>query len=595
MKRSMLVCIIGLLVSSASWGGLLPPDAVAEKVARGVYQYEEGEYSLAASEFEAVLAASPDDVLASRAMIMLARCQYALERYDQASKSLARFAVEYPRSTYRDEAAFLLGNTLFLSGDVLGAAQAYASAVGDRLAEREVADAAMESFNSTLVFIPPDSLEILRDRLPDGAPADEAAFLAGKTYLEQGRTGPARRALSAYLARFSAGRYNTAVRSMLEQLESAPIREGTNVIAVLAPLSGPYADFGRCMVEGVSLALDHFGQRGLEGVEVKSYDTEGSTVGAVIRAREAIADRPLAVVGPLLSDEVAGVSAVFADEDIPIVAPAAAQSDVAALGSNVFQLATTTSRLGSSLARFAKERLGLVAVVVIAPDDGFGIEISAAFVETARELGMTVIATETYTRGTTDFKKLLKRVQKAQKEQLGRLVSEGTIPRTVARGKEKDWWPLVCGVFVPGYGEDLAMLLPQLPFFRVYGRTLGTSGLASDQPRMQAADQLEGAVFVSDFYLADEDVQTSGWRDSYRVAFGRAPQRVSALAYDAASLVCRAVLDGASTSGEVLSALATVSSYSGVTGRVDFTHGRVNTHPTFYEIRSGRARRFTED
>lgn len=88
-------------------------------------------------------------------------------------------------------------------------------------------------------------------------------------------------------------------------------------IAVLLPLSGPYAGLGQQLWDASSLAL--FDSQD-ETIELLPRDTKGTPEGAAAAASSAVADGARAVIGPLFSASVAAVRPILAEAKISAIA-----------------------------------------------------------------------------------------------------------------------------------------------------------------------------------------------------------------------------------------------------------------------------------
>ncbi|MGI9387463.1 MAG: penicillin-binding protein activator [Methyloligellaceae bacterium] len=88
-------------------------------------------------------------------------------------------------------------------------------------------------------------------------------------------------------------------------------------IAVLLPLSGPYANLGRQLWDASSLAL--FDSQD-ESIVLLPHDTKGTPEGAATAANSAVAEGARAVIGPLFSASVAAVRPILANAEIRAIA-----------------------------------------------------------------------------------------------------------------------------------------------------------------------------------------------------------------------------------------------------------------------------------
>ena len=213
--------------------------------------------------------------------------------------------------------------------------------------------------------------------------------------------------------------------------------------------------------------------------------------------------------------------------------------------------------------------------------------MTRAFAEHFRKMGGTVVATEYYRSRDTDFGAYIRDIKSILIGQHddstyfinanGDTLDLDIIPTTVD-----------C-LFLPGDSRQLRQLLPQINFYNLNGQYLGSDGWGDDAVYKLGDNITKGAVFSSPFLEGRQSDQYLKLAVAYDSRYGSRPSRLSALGYDAVTLVTMAAGAGATGRDEILNRLAAVSEYEGASGRVSFGEHRENTEMPLYRIESERA------
>jgi hypothetical protein len=124
------------------------------------------------------------------------------------------------------------------------------------------------------------------------------------------------------------------------------------------------------------------------------------------------------------------------------------------------------------------------------------------------------------------------------------------------------------GIYLPTSGSDVAQAVPNLRFYDLRVRLLGSD--LWDQPILSRhLEELEGAAFSTGFWpdSARSDVQR--FSNAYKQAYAAKPGLLAAQAYDATKLMLGALARGAADRAALRSALL-ASDMDGVSGHTSF-------------------------
>ncbi len=120
------------------------------------------------------------------------------------------------------------------------------------------------------------------------------------------------------------------------------------------------------------------------------------------------------------------------------------------------------------------------------------------------------------------------------------------------------------------------MIVPQLAYYDVTGiRLLGTSGWDSPELLKTDPEHLQGAIFVDGFFANSFRPEVNAFVEAFYMAYGREPDAMEALVYDATEMAVRLIVDNrAGTRDGFRKNLMLIKGYPGVTGRTSFPPSR---------------------
>ncbi len=283
------------------------------------------------------------------------------------------------------------------------------------------------------------------------------------------------------------------VASTVPNANTLPSDQQRHRVALLVPLSGANAAVGQSLANATTMALLDTNAATLR---ITTYDT---ATGAGAAAARAIADGNKLILGPLLSEDVAPVTAAARPARVPLIT---FSNDSQVAARDVFLMGLSPNQSISRTVEYAKAH-GAGRFAALIPSGLYGVRAGSAFQLAVREAGGSVASTESYDRGNTSIASAARRLQ--------------------ARGGF-DAVLLADGARLTGQAAPLLRTSAASP------RILGTE-LWSGESTIGAIPALRGAWFS-----AVSDGRWKQFADSYRARFAVAPRRISTLGYDAVLL-----------------------------------------------------------
>src|SRR4029453_18285690 len=128
-------------------------------------------------------------------------------------------------------------------------------------------------------------------------------------------------------------------------------------------------------------------------------------------------------------------------------------------------------------------------------------------------------------------------------------------------------------IFVPDGYRAVGLIAPALAFAGVRGvRLLGTSGWNDPGLLRVGREHVEGAVFTGAVVREGRSPILAEFSERFRGGFGRPPDALAGMGFDAALLVLRGMLDGGATRDGLRAGLR-AGPLDGVSGTTDFSAG----------------------
>ncbi len=376
---------------------------------------------------------------------------------------------------------------------------------------------------------------------------------------------------------------------------SVKIKKGVKqAIGIVLPLSQTSVDeqvrtVANDILGGITAALqnDHVVNRSGGTPDYIVKDTRLDSA-ATVDAVRSLAGNPniIAIIGPLFSN-LAFISAPMADKaGMPLITPTAASDGIAAAGPNIFQVTPDYTTRGRVMAQYAVRDLGYTTLAVLGAGDPNARAMAQGFIREARRLGATIVTEQTFTPGATDLR-----------DQFIALRTEGFRLEGNEGSPENLDIPLtaVGGVFFPLSGpQDIGVVASQMRYFNIQTQILGSNEWFDESQLDQQKRYVNGAIFLSDWYIDSADRRTEAFRQSYRSRTGKDATPYTLLGYDVMRLVLDKIAEGATTRDKLRTSLAAVRRYKGMYSDITFTGGRTNTVLQVLKYADGEITRLRE-
>ncbi len=611
----------------AEKGPASPANHPALKQAKRLIDAGQGEEAI--TVLRRFLATSPKPELLDDTYLLFGAAMYTAKQYADALKYLKQLQTEFPESEVTDRGKLMqarvhaaMGNldlalpiltglrnlskddgtkreALRLSGefyaqkkDTTRAIQAWLDEV-TLGTEDQAEDVRTRIRELTSETSDKKTLEHIRDTFPRSFPGDIASLRLIHLYVSRREEHQAIRQIQQFLVNFPTHPQAAETSELLATLQAAQ-KSNQFFIAGVLPLSGKLAPFAGEILSGIQLAVESTRDRpGSPSVGLIVKDLESDYDSFLDEFSELLnTDRPLAVIGPLLSKNLPVMAELAERAHIPLVTPAATLPNVRRLGNYVFSTALTYELQATRIATYAIKEQGFRRFCILHPDTTYGRELARLFAQEVRRSEGEVIAIESYKEGEADVSAQLKRMKAEDLKRYGLSVP---LDQTKLTGKltkldkKVFYTPGFDAIFIPGRAADAGIITAQLNFHDMKVPFLGANGWNSPDFARTDDSSIDGAVFVDGFFVDSPTPAVQDFVARYKKRFDTNPTLFSMQGYDAAKLVLDAVHKGASSGEAVHDQLLTQPDLSSLAGPAAFGPDGILHRPLFLiQIKRGR-------
>lgn len=331
-----------------------------------------------------------------------------------------------------------------------------------------------------------------------------------------------------------------------------------------APLTGPAAEDGGMIRNGVTLALEHRkSDPKLKDYEIelvaeddKSDPKEGAAIGNKFAGDNAI----FGVIGHYNSSVTLAAAPILQKANITQISPASSSPKITGYSDFLFRTQPTDRTGGENLVNWAKD-LGIKKVAVIYESTDYGKGLQHVYEEMWPQTGGQIVVTEAYLSGqTTDFSAIMTKVKSSGAEAilLGSLYNESALMAKQAKQ---------LGMNIQFFGTD-----------SMYGPGLINLG----------KEAVEGFRVTSGMNPASTDSGFKKFFDDFKAKFGKDPNAFAGQAYDAASIFLDALASSGPDRAKVNAFVKGVKDFPGVTGKTTFVKGDAAKNLYRFQVNGGK-------
>jgi ABC-type branched-subunit amino acid transport system substrate-binding protein/predicted negative regulator of RcsB-dependent stress response len=631
---ALLAVLLGLCLS------LSKPAAAADKPASPVpnppiltqakQQIEKNDYESAVTALRRFLTTTPRPEHLDDAYLLLGVALYGMQNYPEALKYLNQLQQEFPSSELSEPGKLALARThaamgnvdlalplaaqvraatedqhikyeaLKLTADCLVQKKDFVRAVRTLLegldsGSNEQASETREQIRGMIAEkLDRKGLIRVREAFPRSYPGDLASIRLIDYYVTRGEDHLAEGEIRHFLAAFPTHPYQPKAFDAL-QLLNTRLRSNQYFIAAVLPLSGRLSSYANDVLEGIQLAIERAREQ-----------TELPPIGLIVKDHDAdrdgflddlstllTEDRPLAVIGPMLSKNLPVMAEMAQRTRVPLITPAATLPNVRRLGNYLFSTSLTYGLQTERIAAYALKEQGYRRFCILYPDTIYGRELARLFAQEVRQHQGEIIAAAAFKEGDTDFGPIITQFKAEDLKKYGLAVPVDT-PRPAGKPLNRSdkrvlYTPGFDAIFIPSRSNDIGLIAAQLAFHDMRVPLLGTNGWNSQDFARTADRTVDGATFVDGFFVDSPNPAVQDFVQRYHKRFQTTPSLFTVQGYDAARVVIDGIRNGV-TSGQALQEfLMTQRNLPALSGPASFAPDGTLHRPLFLlQVKQGK-------
>ncbi len=288
------------------------------------------------------------------------------------------------------------------------------------------------------------------------------------------------------------------------------------VIGEFGSLTGGEATFGGSTRDGVALALAELtsqkqGKIGGLKVRLVVEDDQSKPEEAATAVQKLInQDRVIAVVGEVASSRSLAAAPICQQNNVPMISPSSTNPKVTQVGDYIFRMCFLDDFQGRCMAKFAAQNLHLKKVAILTDKrNDYSVGLTQYFGEAFKGMGGTIVVEQNYSSGDQDFRAQLTSIKSKNPE----------------------------GIYVPGYYTEVGLIGRQARELGIKVPLLGGDGWESEQLLQIGGVDLNNSYYTNHWALDAPDPKLQAFLKAYRDKYGKDPDAIAGLAYDAANVL----------------------------------------------------------
>lgn len=319
-------------------------------------------------------------------------------------------------------------------------------------------------------------------------------------------------------------------------------------------LSGAAAAYGTPIAEALELAIEQKNDAGglLDGqlIELLITDNQSDLTEAASVATKLISQDVVGIIGPTATGVAKAAIPIITEGEMPTIL-GASTGDGLTLAEDgsvleyLFRVCFEDSFQGLAAGEYASEILTADSAIIITDQAlDYSLGLADSFTQRFEENGGSILNTQSYTSGDTDFSAIL----------------------TTLLAQDFDI------LYIPGYYTETGLIIKQAREMGITQPIIGGDGYHSKTLiELAGAENATDIYFTTHFYEGNDDPKTQQFIDDYSEKFGKQPDTFAALGYDASNLLLDAIERAGSTDRQaIIKAIGETQDFEGITGTFSF-------------------------
>ncbi len=584
---------------------------------QGLSQYKQGNFPVAENIFLQLVQDYPEGQLITATRLMLAKSYYKLGSYAKAEPLCKFFIRKHPNSGYLDDVRHLLGSIYFRKKDYSGAADEWLWVVGNTRDPRLKEQAGNYAYNTLVVFLNQQEISRLSARHASRDSRGILDIASAALVIKTGNGSRAQSMLKRFLSEQPNHFYASEANRLLGGSDGGSSAGGSRSggFVFLKPAEGDTKEISDELQKGMEYAVfEHSQKNPGSAPNLVPVEIDETVISAISSAASAIRQsNPAAVIGPIDSDQSAGLSLLSRYEKRPYIIPLSSQSGLTDLSQFAFQVNPDVRTKGRFLGQYAMNEFEAKNFAILAPANDYGKGYAESFRSAIESRGGQVIAEQWYYENTADFSRQFRAIRRqglfqSFSDSLAEAepgLDDDEVQRQFRSYLDVKFKPLRPGARVDStdlavHGVDALLIVirssqfieylaPQFAFHNIQTRLLGNEGWNDSEQLRKYRTHIDGITFVSQGYLDPNSWNFKEFLNRFRSKMGITPGEYHLLGYDIMKWILSNHRDGQSADG-LRKNLENSRRYEGIMKNIQFNLDtpRVNSDLTVLRLNLGQ-------
>ena len=316
--------------------------------------------------------------------------------------------------------------------------------------------------------------------------------------------------------------------------------------------TGPGAAYGQAEKEGAELAVEEINKdpKTKMKIDLVTYDSKLNKAEAINAFKRLIEqDKVLAIQGPMTSGEIFAAGPIAQQAKVAVFGTSTTAPKVTDIGDYIFRNAIPGKLAIPTTVKKAHDKLGFKKVAVMYSNNNDQmVGENEIYQQTFKDMGIDVVATETFADKDTDFSAQLTKIQAANPD-------------------------VIC---IAGFYQEGALIVKKAREMGMNQPIIGNNGFNSPQYIKQAGDAANGTLVATPWNPDRKSDKAQNFRKAFVAKYGHEPDQFAAQNYDAFYIMHEAAEKSGSTTDrkKFRDALAQIKNFEGATGKFEFDENR---------------------
>lgn len=337
-------------------------------------------------------------------------------------------------------------------------------------------------------------------------------------------------------------------------------------IGCITILSGEVATYGKETKQGVDLAVEEANQSGMLGdrkIEVVYEDSRiDAKTGTQAINKLIHVDRTPIIIGAFSSRVTLAIAPIAERSKTNLLSASSTADAIKDAGDYIFRIVPPNRAQGTTVAKFALNKLGKRKVAIYYVNDEYGVSLAAEFKKAYEGLGGKVVFYDGFAPGQKDFRTTLMKIKKANPDM----------------------------VFFPGQAAETGLIMKQSQELGFETTFIGGDGSYSPDLIKIAGKAAEGSYYTlmaMGFGVSDDLIEA--FTEKFQKKYAEDPTVYAAYAYEAGKIVAHVLSKAEYNAESIKNELYKIKDFKGITGLTSFDeYGEVDKEFYLYVVKEGK-------